>query len=47
MTPCERGADCEQLQMCSVRDPLMKLKVKVVRVLGDTLDLRTGDELRG
>ena len=36
MTPCERGSSCEQMDRCSVRDPLMKLKVKVVRVLGDT-----------
>ena len=36
ITPCERGDDCRQLQMCSVRDPLLKLKAKVVRVLGDT-----------
>jgi len=36
MTPCERGDDCQQLQMCSVRDPLLKIKAKVVRVLGDT-----------
>ena len=36
ITPCERGSNCEQLDVCSVRDPLMKLKVKVVRVLGDT-----------
>jgi Rrf2 family protein len=36
ITPCERGSDCQQLQLCSVRDPLMKLKAKVVRVLGDT-----------
>ena len=36
ITPCERGDDCQQLQMCSVRDPLLKIKAKVVRVLGDT-----------
>ena len=36
MTPCERGSSCEQMDRCSVRDPLMKLKVKVVRILGDT-----------
>src|SRR5881296_3675299 len=36
ITPCERGVSCEQLEFCSVRDPLLKLKVKVVRVLGDT-----------
>src|SRR5215831_20842720 len=31
ITPCERGDDCQQLQMCSVRDPLLKIKAKVVR----------------
>src|SRR5262245_57454278 len=36
ITPCERGDDCQQLQLCSVRDPLLKIKAKVVRVLGDT-----------
>jgi Rrf2 family protein len=36
ITPCERGEDCQQMQMCSVRDPLQKIKAKVVRVLGDT-----------
>jgi Rrf2 family protein len=36
ITPCERGDDCQQLQVCSVRDPLLKIKAKVVRVLGDT-----------
>jgi Rrf2 family protein len=36
ITPCERGSSCDQLDLCSVRDPLMKLKAKVVRVLGDT-----------
>ena len=45
ITPCERGDDCQQLQMCSVRDPLLKIKAKVVRVLGRYIDLRTGDEL--
>src|SRR5678815_2282090 len=34
ITPCERGDDCQQLQVCSVRDPLLKIKAKVVRVLG-------------
>ena len=33
--PCENGGDCQQLQVCSVRDPLLKVKAKVVRVLGD------------
>ena len=36
MTPCERGEDCQQFELCSVRDPLQKIKAKVVRVLGDT-----------
>jgi Rrf2 family protein len=36
MTPCERGSDCQQMQTCSVRDPLRKIKAKVIRVLGDT-----------
>ena len=36
ITPCERGSDCQQIQMCSVKDPLLKVKAKVVRVLGDT-----------
>ena len=34
--PCEKGDDCQQLQTCSVRDPLLKIKAKVVRILGDT-----------
>ena len=37
ITPCEKGDDCQQLQTCSVRDPLLKIKAKVVRILGDTL----------
>ena len=36
ITPCEKGEDCQQMQTCSVRDPLQKIKAKVVRVLGDT-----------
>ena len=36
ITPCERGDDCRQMQVCSVRDPLLKIKAKVVRVLEDT-----------
>src|SRR5688572_22766609 len=28
ITPCERGSSCNQLDLCSVRDPLMKLKAK-------------------
>ena len=36
ITPCERGSACEQMELCSVRDPLMGLRAKMVRVLGDT-----------
>ncbi len=36
ITPCEKGDECQQLQTCSVRDPLLKIKAKVVRILGDT-----------
>src|SRR5688572_27049987 len=36
ITPCERGTECHQLDVCSVRDPLVKVRAKVVRVLGDT-----------
>jgi Rrf2 family protein len=36
ITPCDRGTECEQMGVCSVRDPLSKLKAKVIRVLGDT-----------
>jgi len=36
ITPCERGEECQQLQTCSVRDPLSKIRAKMVRVLGDT-----------
>jgi Rrf2 family protein len=36
ITPCERGSTCEQLDRCSVKDPLMAVRAKVVRVLGDT-----------
>ena len=36
ITPCERGSSCEQLERCSVRDPLMAVRAKMVRVLGDT-----------
>src|SRR6266581_5544074 len=28
ITPCERGDDCQQFQVCSVRDPLLKIKAK-------------------
>jgi Rrf2 family protein len=36
ITPCERGSSCEQLELCSVRDPLMMVRAKMVRILGDT-----------
>jgi DNA-binding IscR family transcriptional regulator len=36
ITPCERGSSCEQLEKCSVKDPLMAVRAKMVRVLGDT-----------
>ena len=36
ITPCERGSSCEQLDRCSVRDPLMAVRAKMVRILGDT-----------
>ena len=36
ITPCERGDDCHQLERCSVKDPLARIKAKVVSVLGDT-----------
>jgi Rrf2 family protein len=36
ITPCERGSSCEQLDRCTVRDPLMAVRVKMVRILGDT-----------
>jgi Rrf2 family protein len=36
ITPCERGSSCEQLERCTVRDPLMAVRVKMVRILGDT-----------
>jgi Rrf2 family protein len=36
ITPCERGSSCEQLELCSVKDPLMAVRAKMVRVLGDT-----------
>jgi Rrf2 family protein len=36
ITPCERGSNCEQLEKCSVKDPLMAVRAKMVRVLGDT-----------
>lgn len=35
ITPCEHES-CEQLSRCSVRDPLRRVKAKVVKVLGDT-----------
>ena len=36
ITPCERGSSCEQLERCSVKDPLNAVRAKMVRVLGDT-----------
>ena len=36
ITPCERGSSCEQLERCSVKDPLNAVRVKMVRVLSDT-----------
>ena len=36
ITPCERGSSCDQLELCSVRDPLMMVRAKMVRILGDT-----------
>jgi Rrf2 family protein len=36
ITPCERGSSCEQLEKCSVKDPLMAVRAKMVRILGDT-----------
>ena len=36
ITPCERGSSCEQLEKCTVKDPLMAVRVKMVRILGDT-----------
>jgi Rrf2 family protein len=36
ITPCERGSSCEQLDKCSVKDPLMAVRAKMVRILGDT-----------
>ncbi len=36
ITPCERGSRCEQLERCSVKDPLMAVRAKMVRILGDT-----------
>ena len=36
LTPCEAADDCEQLQLCSIRDPLRGIKQKVIQVLIDT-----------
>jgi Rrf2 family protein len=36
ITPCERGSSCEQLDRCTVKDPLMAVRAKMVRILGDT-----------
>jgi Rrf2 family protein len=36
ITPCERGSTCEQLERCTVKDPLNVVRAKMVRILGDT-----------
>ena len=36
MTPCEVADDCEQLQLCSIRDPLRGIKEKIMQVLMET-----------
>jgi Rrf2 family protein len=36
LTPCEADDDCEQLLLCSIKDPLRSIKQKVVSVLVDT-----------
>ena len=36
ITPCERGSSCEQLERCTVKDPLNAVRAKMVRILGDT-----------
>jgi Rrf2 family protein len=36
LTPCEVADDCEQLDLCSIRDPLRSIKEKVVNILVDT-----------
>jgi Rrf2 family protein len=36
ITPCERGSTCEQLDRCTVKDPLNVVRAKMVRILGDT-----------
>ena len=36
ITPCERGSSCEQIDRCSVKDPLMAVRAKMVRILSDT-----------
>ena len=35
LTPCEAD-DCEQLELCSIRDPLRQVKQRMVSVLVDT-----------
>ena len=47
LTPCETDDDCDQLLLCSIRDPLRSLKQKVVNVLVDTTiqELATPDTL--
>ena len=34
ITPCERGSSCEQIDRCSVKDPLMAVRAKMVRIHG-------------
>ena len=36
LTPCEAGEDCEQLELCSIRDPLASIKRELVNVLAGT-----------
>ena len=36
LTPCEADDDCDQLLLCSIKDPLRSIKQKVVSVLVDT-----------
>ena len=36
LTPCEADDECDQILLCSIRDPLRTLKQKVVNVLVET-----------
>lgn len=47
LTPCEADDDCEQLLLCSIRDPLRSIKQKVVDVLVNTTiqELATPDRV--